>query len=301
MDEPAHINRLRVFLVPLGVALAALLLLFKGLSSPPPTPAPPTLTPDPGQEIVAHVGGQGITLAEWAVAFYLDALMSRLSVQPVPTARETLDRLINDVLILTAAAEQGVAVGKDDVEARVAQLEAAWQLTDEQVTAELAAYGLTREVWTEAVARLLTVERYLSDVVWAGVPAEEQATVLADWLQTHRTRTGVEVDTHGLQPALPTPMPVTPSPVAAATLLPVATPTATPVEVSPLPTPSPTATPTAAPIQGSPLPTPDIARTLNVGQVAPDFALTDVNSKTVRLSDYRDQRRVVVAFFRTTG
>lgn len=309
MNAPNQPHRLLIFLAPLGVAVVAVVLLLKGLSAPPPTPAPPTPTPDPAQQIVARVGERHITLGDWAVAYYLDAIMNRLSGQPAPIATETLDRLVNDVLILDAAAEEGIAASDADVEARIAQLEAVWGLTGEQVNAELAAFGLTREVWAEAIARLLTVERYLAEVVWVDAPVEDQTSVLADWLQTHRARAGVEIDTHGLQPVLPTPRPVTAVPTAVATPSPTATPTATPLVASPLatpspspsPLPSPTSTPTAASVLISPLPTPTLPDPLAVDQLAPDFSLVDAKGQSIRLSDYRDERKVVIVFFRTTG
>ena len=36
---------------------------------------------------------------------------------------------------------------------------------------------------------------------------------------------------------------------------------------------------------------------LKVGDVAPDFELTDQNRETVRLSDFRGEKNVVVAFY----
>lgn len=281
MNKPNHTNRLLIFLVPLGVALVALLLLLKGLGAPLPTPVPRTPTPDPAQEVVARIGEKRITFADWAVAFYLDALMSSLSDQPAPAASETLDRLVNDTLILAAAAKEGIAASEADAEARIALLLANWGLTEDQVAAEMAAIGLNREIGAEAIAHLLTVERYLAEVVWADVPAEGQENALADWLQTHRAQVGVEIDTRGLQPSLPASMPV---------------PTPMPVVASPLATLSPSPSPTSTAVPAPTLPEP-----LSVGQPAPDFTLTDANDRPVSLSDYRDQCKVVIVFFRTTG
>jgi len=330
MEKPKNPARLFLFIAPMGVALVALLLLLRGLGTPLPTPTP---TPNPAQQVVARLGEADITFADWAVAFYLDALMSRLSGQPLPAASETLERLVNDTLVLAAAKEEGIAVSKADVEARIALLETSWGLTDGQVIDELAAIGLTRQIWADAVAHLLTVERYLEKVVWAGVPAARHEIALGDWLQARREQTNVEIDARGLQPVLSTPLPVPsvtrlaalptalPSPTPTTTALP--TPTATPLAVSPLITPvqvSPLPTPTLAPsptthpeTPSSPdetqdkgpvadTPTPLIPPPISaIGQPAPDFALTGTDGQPVSLSDYRDQRKVVIVFFRTTG
>ncbi len=51
---------------------------------------------------------------------------------------------------------------------------------------------------------------------------------------------------------------------------------------------------------GAPAPAqqPAIAKThLKVGDVAPDFTLRDNSGKTVKLSDYRGKKNVVLAFY----
>ncbi|UCC63238.1 MAG: redoxin domain-containing protein [Anaerolineae bacterium] len=326
MEKPKNLARLFLFIAPVGIALVAFLLLLRGLGRPLPTPTP---TPNPAQQVVARLGEEDITFADWAVAFYLDALMSRLSGQPLPAASETLERLVNDTLVLAAAKEEGIAVSKADVEGRIALLETSWGLTDGQVIDELAAIGLTRQIWADAVAHLLTVERYLEKVVWAGVPAAGHEIALGDWLQARRTQTNVEIDARGLQPVLPTPLPVPSAtrlaalPTATAAALPSPTPTATPlaasplitpVQVSPLPVPTLTPSPTPhpetpsspdetqdkGPVTDTPTPlTPSPIST--IGQPAPDFSLPGTDGQPVSLSDYRDQRKVVIVFFRTTG
>jgi peroxiredoxin len=41
-----------------------------------------------------------------------------------------------------------------------------------------------------------------------------------------------------------------------------------------------------------------MAESIAVGQAAPDFALTDVQGRTVRLSDYRGRKNAVLVFTR---
>jgi hypothetical protein len=304
MDKKYAI-RLLIFLVPLGAALVALLLLLRGLNAPLPTPAPSTSTPDPAQAVVARVGERRITFGDWSVAFYLDALMSRLSGQPVPTARDTLDRLVNDALILSASADKGIAAAAD-VETRIALLEVNWGLTDEQVVDQLTAIGLDRRIWVDAIGHLLTVERYLAEVVWADVPADDQADALAAWLQAQHAQANVEIDIPRLQPVLPEyVLTSAATPLAMATALPSPTFTSTPLAVSPLATPSPTATPLAASPLATPTPLPSpkpsVPQSPAAGEPAPDFALIDGNGRPIRLSDYRDQSQVVIVFFRTSG
>ncbi|MFZ5916411.1 MAG: SurA N-terminal domain-containing protein [Chloroflexota bacterium] len=276
MNKTRLVNRLLVFVIPLGLALVAVALLLKGLGAPLPTPAPATPTPDPARQVVARVGEQTFTFADWAMAYTLDALMSRLSGQPAPAPAETLERLVNDALVLQAAAEAGIGASQAEVEARITLLEAAWDTSDQAVVDELAALGLDRQVWVEAISRLLIVERYLSQKVWADAPPDGQAAALGEWLQTRRRQVQVEVDSQGLQPLLPTPRPLS----TAAPTLPIATPTATSLAASPLQV----------------LPDSNL-----VGRPAPDFSLPDATGQLVSLGDLRDRRKVILVFFRTTG
>jgi cytochrome oxidase Cu insertion factor (SCO1/SenC/PrrC family) len=45
------------------------------------------------------------------------------------------------------------------------------------------------------------------------------------------------------------------------------------------------------------MPPPEAAKTLQVGDRAPDFQLTDQNGREVRLADYRGKNTVVLAFY----
>jgi cytochrome oxidase Cu insertion factor (SCO1/SenC/PrrC family) len=50
------------------------------------------------------------------------------------------------------------------------------------------------------------------------------------------------------------------------------------------------------PAQGASQPAPPKTH-LKVGQAAPDFALTDTSGKPVKLSDFKGQKNVVLAFY----
>jgi peroxiredoxin len=169
----------RAYLIIFGVALAALtalagLLLVMGQpsaateikSSPLPSAAAlgqPSNTPQsesaPAGTAVATFDGISITYPAWQTATGLDAVMSRLAGQPIPSAEETLDRLINEFLLLRGAGMDDVTVASTLVEARIANLETAWGLTDAQVAAALEQAGLGREALAQRVAHLIRVEQ----------------------------------------------------------------------------------------------------------------------------------------------
>lgn len=58
--------------------------------------------------------------------------------------------------------------------------------------------------------------------------------------------------------------------------------------------PTPEATPTLPPIDAART---DLNRVL-VGSTAPDFALEDINSKVVKLADFRGKQNVILVFYR---
>ncbi len=98
-----------------------------------------------------------------------------------------------------------------------------------------------------------------------------------------------------------------PSPTVQPTVtpLPSPSPTARPT-ITPLPSPSPTARPTITPLPSAePTPTtPEVSSQGAVpekGALAPDFALPNAQGGTFTLSDLRDQRKVVLVFYRTAG
>ncbi len=164
-----------------GVALLLLVVVIGLLGREPVLLSPPVPSPTPtwADPPVAIVDGQPIGLNFWAEAVLLDRAMSRLAGIPAPAPQETLDRLINEVLVLRAAPQS--SPGREEVEARIAALEAAWGATDEQVAATLGEFGLDRAALERAVARLMMVQQ-------AQTALESQGTPIQDWLTRQRSR-----------------------------------------------------------------------------------------------------------------
>ncbi len=163
------------------LAIAGLLLLMSGLSTsettstPGNAPIPPLVTLAPSKPLtddqtVATVDDQTISQQTWQQATRLDAVMNQLAGQPLPTAEETLDRLINEIIVLEAVrlppfqpgAEQSPS--SDEIEARILALETAWAIADDQVVAALAQVGLRRADLSDRVSRLIQVEKALNQL-----------------------------------------------------------------------------------------------------------------------------------------
>lgn len=170
-----------------GIALLMLFLVIGMLSREvtPVAPPVPSATPSPADPPVALVEGQPIGRNFWAEAVLLDWAMSRLAGVPAPSPEETLERLINEVLVLRAAPPQPMP-GRDEIEAQIAGLEQTWGVSDEQVTAALGQAGLGRDSLERAVARLLMVQR-------AQAALEAQGTPISEWLSQERARARVVI------------------------------------------------------------------------------------------------------------
>ncbi len=143
-------------------------------------------TSTPAAIALAVVNDERITLDMWREQYLLDQVMNRLSGQPTPTPGETLDRLINNVLLLqayppdTGAAEQ-------EVPQHIAQLKAAWGFDETILHAHLEAAGLKRDVLTRTVAQLLAVES-------AQAQLEASGADLDPWLRDARQRANLKID-----------------------------------------------------------------------------------------------------------
>jgi len=114
------------------------------------------------EQIVATINEQAISALAWQQTTQLDALMSQLARRPVPTAEETLDRLVNETLILQAVSTQ--AVNEADVNAKLTALTSQWQLSDQAIAQALQAVGLSQADLANRVRHLLQVESALQQL-----------------------------------------------------------------------------------------------------------------------------------------
>ncbi len=151
------------------------------------TPADVTpLVPDvPDEEILATVEGETISVNRWLAYYALDIAMSRLAGQAVPEPRETLDRLINEQLLLQAYPIEEPP-SDEAVAARVRIMEDLWDVEPVTLTASLESVGLTRRYFTETLRHLLSVEEAQTRL------AQEQDPEA--WIAETRAEADVEID-----------------------------------------------------------------------------------------------------------
>lgn len=166
-------------------SLAALAVMMLGLAacrtqSVTPPPAPPTqtpivivVTPTPTEEpLAAMVNGEPITMAEYQreLARY-EASLPQSNLDPsTPEGQEALaqarawvlDRMIEQRLILQAAAQEGITVSDEEVEASIQSL--IGDIGEEAFRQHLADQGMSEEEFRESLRREMIASRMLDKV-----------------------------------------------------------------------------------------------------------------------------------------
>ena len=289
-----------------GIAVLAglgLLLSFLGqgpgqpapVTAPTPTPPRPTATPTtapPSQatqepaldavspiatpaadSVVASVNDSSISHASWTEAVLIDQVMNQLTGQPTLHPDETLQRLINEELVLEAFPPEQVPT-TEQVEQQIAQLERVLGINDADIVAALENVGLARAAFAQTVGRVLAIQQGLQAL-------QSQGYDTTVWLEEQRASAAIVIDEKSQRPALPD-IPVVQS-------------------QSPLATPSPSAlevqlsTPDPETVDESSSPDPAIL------QVALDFTLPRVRGGELTLSEQLAQGPVVLVFFQRCG
>ncbi len=172
-------------LLPILIVLVLAMLLVGGtmvlLNRSHPVPSPTPLT----QNVVVRVNGEPITAEMWVEAYALDVLMSHQLGHPIPTPEETLDRLINDALLLQGYPQP--APDDAHVAKRLAELEAVTGITTEMIVAQMQKWGLPAEALTTTMRHLMRVE-----AANAALQAEGQS--LTSWIAEARSKAELEVN-----------------------------------------------------------------------------------------------------------
>lgn len=258
------------------VAVVGLGLLLLFLSRGPGAPIPMATSAPDENPVIASVNDHLIRHSSWLKAALLDQVLSGLAGQPAPTSDETLQRLINEQLVLEAFPPDP-APTTAQVEAQITALKNAWRVNDDAVVTALENAGLIRADLERAIGRLLAVQAGLEVLQSQGYETET-------WLEEQRAGAEIVID----QAYEGTVLPYTP--IAQAR----------PQSQSPLVTPStspiPTPVPPAAP---SPLPSPSPA--LALFETAPDFTLERAGGGEFTLTEQLAQGPVVLVFFQKCG
>ena len=275
-----------VILVVGGVTILLLALRSRPADSPALTAAPlPEPTPSASAApVAASVNGVSISYAAWEEAVRIDQVMSGIASQPAPTAADTLQRLINEELLLQLAPPQD-ALDTGEIERHIAALEGVWGVEDAAVNEALERVGLSRAVFERTVGRLLSVQSALESLAEQGYDQEQ-------WLEEQRAVAAIEVSAGLAAPSISAAPMTTAAPRATA---------ASVVADTPLP-----ATPTLAP-SSTPSPSPSVAAEVStpltvtsatpLAGVAPDFTLIGAHGIQVTLSEQLARGPVVLVFF----
>ncbi len=173
-------------LVTILVAIGAALLLVGGtialLNNARPMPSPTPMT----EAVVVRVNGEAITAGQWLDAYAVDRLMSAVTRQPAPTPDETLERLINDALLLQRYPQP---VPDDEAVAkRLADIEASTGVTRALLSGQLTAMGVPGEALTATMRHLLRVQA-------ADAALQAEGKEPASWLTQARQEAIIEIDT----------------------------------------------------------------------------------------------------------
>jgi hypothetical protein len=292
-------------LLVIGIAVLAgigllLSLLAQGAKQPAPgttftpTPPRPTATPTalpspqetpelaladasplatPAASVVASVNGRSISHAVWTEAVLLDQVMNQLAGQPTSSPDETLERLINEELVLEAFPPAQMP-STEQVEQQIAQLEGVLGISDADIVTALENVGLARAALERTVERVLVIQQGLQAL-------QSQGHETAKWLEEQRANADIAIDERSLTSNLVA-IPIVQS------QSPLATPSSSALEVQ-LSTPAPETADESS--------SPDPAML----QVAPDFTLPQVSGGEFTLSEQLARGPVVLVFFQRCG
>lgn len=175
------LGMLTVFVIALLLFIGALLLLNQ-------KPREIVVTPVVTSEVrpLAIVNGQNIELEFWAEQYLLDQVLNHLAGQDPPLARSTLERLINESLLLQTYADVTQPANDTQVNAYIEMVLSAWEMDHVTLEQQLLAVGLPATVMTDTTRRLLQVSAAQTLLAEEADPA--------NWLARERAGGGILIN-----------------------------------------------------------------------------------------------------------
>ena len=260
-----------------------LLLTFLDQGAGPPAASLSHPTPEPTADpVVASVNGKPIQQSAWRQAVLLDQVLSMIAGQAAPPPDDTLQRLINQAIILSAAPPTQTPTS-EQVNDMIKNFQDAWGIGEEDLDDALKAVGLTRQIFEQSIQRQITVQASMETL-------EEQGEDVQAWLEEKREQAETVIhQEHLTLPELANPA-IEPSSLSPSLETPAA---ATAIIASPLATPTSEATPLPS--------TPTPALVAAVPETAPDFNLQRAGGDVFILTEQLAQGPVVLVFFQRCG
>lgn len=134
------------------------------LPEAPETETVPIPSPVFTGSVALRVNGVEVSAAEVGWATAVDGVMNELAGKEVPSRAETLNRYVNDLLLIEEAGMRDVTVGLDEAGRRLDQLRTSMGFSAEQVEKALEGGGATEEDLVRRLAHLMLVERAIREV-----------------------------------------------------------------------------------------------------------------------------------------
>jgi len=232
----------------------------------PPAPVVRQASPVPEEDIAAWINRNPVPRAALMQRQAVDRALNTLLGLPTDDEATSLDRLLNEALVVQAAQAAGFTVSPEFALAERNALLAAYGKSEAELDAALQAEDLSLTAFDAYFMQLLTVRDFTA------IQAAAQGITSEAYILGLREANDVQIAARGMAAASTATIPPEPP----ATLPPTLAPTATP----------------------TPLPTPDEPRGVANGQRAPDFTLTTLEGNSLTLDALLGQP-VVLSFWVT--
>ncbi len=148
------------------------------------------------EAVVAVVGERVIPLSDLEREIAVGRALYRAGKGEAPGEVDEagiIRQLVDDLLVLRAAKEAGIAITEAEVTGGVQQLLRSQGITEQALQTALEAEGVTMQDLRDVVRRALLVDRYVRQYIAVDLPPEEASVALTRWLQAQRVTAQVHM------------------------------------------------------------------------------------------------------------